>query len=193
MGDFMKVKIGVSARHVHLTKEDFKKLFGYDELTWLKDLTQPNEFASKETVSIITEKGRINNVRILGPFRDYTQVEISKTDAYSLKINPPIRKSGDLVSSEIVTMEHDGNTITKECCIIATRHIHINTKDLKRYNLEIGEVVKLRLDGIKGGILNNVFIKASDNYTLEAHIDLDDANAHFINDKDEGEIINEWI
>lgn len=191
MGDFMKVKIGVSARHVHLTKDDFKKLFGYDELTWLKDLTQPNEFASKETVSIITEKGRINNVRILGPFRDYTQVEISKTDAYSLKINPPIRKSGDLVSSEMVTMEHDGNTITKECCIIATRHIHINTKDLKRYNLENGEVVKLRLDGIKGGILNNVFIKASDNYTLEAHIDLDDANAHFINDKDEGEIINE--
>lgn len=191
MGDFMKVKIGVSARHVHLTKDDFKKLFGYDELTWLKDLTQPNEFASKETVSIITEKGRINNVRILGPFRDYTQVEISKTDAYSLKINPPIRKSGDLVSSEIVTMEHDGKTITKECCIIATRHIHINTKDLKRYNLENGEVVKLRLDGIKGGILNNVFIKASDNYTLEAHIDLDDANAHFINDKDEGEIINE--
>ena len=191
MGDFMKVKIGVSARHVHLTKDDFKKLFGYDELTWLKDLTQPNEFASKETVSIITEKGRINNVRILGPFRDYTQVEISKSDAYSLKINPPIRKSGDLVSSEIVTMEHDGNTITKECCIIATRHIHINTKDLKRYNLENGEVVKLRLDGIKGGILNNVFIKASDNYTLEAHIDLDDANAHFINDKDEGEIINE--
>ena len=191
MGDFMKVKFGVSARHVHLTKDDFKKLFGYDELTWLKDLTQPNEFASKETVSIITEKGRINNVRILGPFRDYTQVEISKTDAYSLKINPPIRKSGDLVSSEIVTMEHDGNTITKECCIIATRHIHINTKDLKRYNLENGEVVKLRLDGIKGGILNNVFIKASDNYTLEAHIDLDDANAHFINDKDEGEIINE--
>lgn len=191
MGDFMKVKIGVSARHVHLTKDDFKKLFGYDELTWLKDLIQPNEFASKETVSIITEKGRINNVRILGPFRDYTQVEISKTDAYSLKINPPIRKSGDLVSSEIVTMEHDGNTITKECCIIATRHIHINTKDLKRYNLENGEVVKLRLDGIKGGILNNVFIKASDNYTLEAHIDLDDANAHFINDKDEGEIINE--
>ena len=191
MGDFMKVKIGVSARHVHLTKDDFKKLFGYDELTWLKDLTQPNEFASKETVSIITEKGRINNVRILGPFRDYTQVEISKTDAYSLKINPPIRKSGDLVSSEIVTMEHDGNTITKECCIIATRHIHINTKDLKRYNLENGEVVKLRLDGIKGAILNNVFIKASDNYTLEAHIDLDDANAHFINDKDEGAIINE--
>lgn len=191
MGDFMKVKIGVSARHVHLTKEDFKKLFGYDELTWLKDLTQPNEFASKETVSIITENGRINNVRILGPFRDYTQVEISKTDAYSLKINPPIRKSGDLVSSEIVTIEHDGNTITKECCIIATRHIHINTKDLERYNLKNGEVVKLKLDGIKGGILNNVFIKASDNYILEAHIDLDDANAHFINNKDEGEIINE--
>ena len=187
----MKVKIGVSARHVHLTKEDFKKLFGYDELTWLKDLTQPNEFASKETVSIIAENGRINNVRILGPFRDYTQVEISKTDAYSLKINPPIRKSGDLVSSEIVTIEHDGNTITKECCIIATRHIHINTKDLERYNLKNGEVVKLKLDGIKGGILNNVFIKASDNYILEAHIDLDDANAHFINNNDEGEIINE--
>ena len=186
----MKINIGVSNRHVHLTKEDYDLLFG-DEYKIIKNLSQPSDFVTDKVVTLKTSKYEIKNVKVLGPFRDYTQVEISKTDAYSLKINPPIRKSGDLVSSEIVTMEHDGNTITKECCIIATRHIHINTKDLKRYNLENGEVVKLRLDGIKGGILNNVFIKASDNYTLEAHIDLDDANAHFINDKDEGEIINE--
>lgn len=187
----MEIKIGVSARHVHLTKEDFKYLFGCNELTKLKDLTQNGEFASNEVVNLITEKSKISNVRILGPFRSYNQVEISKTDAYSLGLNPPVRNSGDLVNSEVITIEHDGKTITKSCCIIATRHIHINTKDLDKYNLKNGEIVKLKLNGIKGGTLNNVHVKSSDSYVLEAHIDVDDANAHLISNDDIGEIINE--
>ncbi len=187
----MEVKIGVSARHVHLNKEDFKALFGEASLTKLKDLSQKGEFAAEEKVNLITEKNKIDGVRILGPLRNYTQVEVSKTDAYALGINPPVRNSGDLMDSEIVTIEYNGKTITKPCCIIATRHIHVNSSDLEKYRLKDGEVVKLKLPGIKGGVLNNVYIKSNEKFVLEAHIDVDDANSHLINNGDSGEIINE--
>lgn len=186
----MKVKIGVSARHVHLTEEDYKLL--YDEnITKKCDLTQKGEFACNELVNIITDKNKIENVRILGPFRKYTQVEISKTDSYLLGINPPVRESGDLLESEVVTIEHNGKTIKRECCIIANRHIHISNEDVDKYNLHDGDVVKLKVSGEKGGVLDNVVIKTSDLYVLEAHIDLDDANAHLLKTGDIGEIINE--
>lgn len=187
----MKVKIAISARHVHLNKDDYEYLFGDCPLTRLNDLTQTGEYSCNETVNLITEKDRIERVRIIGPLRNYTQVEISKTDAYKLGLNPPVRSSGDLMGSEIVTIEHNGKVITKPCCIIANRHIHVNSKDLDGYNLKDGEVVKLKLAGIKGGILDNVFIKSSDTYVLEAHLDLDDGNAHLVNKDDVGEIINE--
>lgn len=187
----MEVKIAISARHVHLTKEDFEYLFGKEKLTKLKDLTQTGEYASNEMVSLITEKGKIDNVRIIGPLRSYTQVEISKTDSYKLGLNPPVRSSGDLTNSSFITIEHNGKVITKECCIIANRHIHVNSKDLDKYNLKDGEVVKLKVSGIKGGILDNVIIKSSDKYVLEAHLDVDDGNAHLINSGEVGVIINE--
>lgn len=191
MGDAMKVKIGVSARHVHLTKEDFEYLFGMSELTKYRDLTQKGEFAANEKVTIKTNKGEFNNVRILGPFRSYTQVEISKTDAYVLGINPPIRSSGDLSNSETITICNGDKMITKECCIIANRHLHVNNSDLIKYNLKDKECVKIKIGGIKGAVLDNVYIKSSDNYVLECHLDLDDANANLINNGDEGEIVYE--
>ena len=96
----MKVKVAISARHIHLNKEDFEFLFGVGkELTKLNDLSQKGEFASNEKVSIITEKGRLDNIRIVGPLRNYTQVELSKTDAFKLGLNPPVRNSGDLDNS----------------------------------------------------------------------------------------------
>ena len=100
----MKVRIGVSNRHVHLKEEDFKKLFGDVVLEKDKDLYQPNQFASIYKLTIKTLKNEIKNVRVLGPFRSYTQIEISKTDAYTLGLNPPIRTSGDLDGSEVVTL-----------------------------------------------------------------------------------------
>lgn len=187
----MEIKIGVSARHIHLTEEDFKILYGDSNITKKCDLSQKNEFACNELVNIITDKSRIDNVRILGPYRKYTQVEISKTDAYALGINPPVRESGDLAGSEVVTIEHNGKTIKKECCIIANRHIHISNEEANKYNLHDNDIVKLRLYGEKGGILDNVVVKSSDLYTFEAHIDLDDANAHLVKNGDLGEIINE--
>ncbi len=187
----MKVNIAISARHVHLNEGDYKYLFGDSPLTKLKDLSQSGQYACNETVNVISSKDRIDEVRILGPIRSYTQVEISKTDAYKLGVNPPVRNSGDLMGSEIVTIEHNGKSITKQCCIIANRHIHVNNADLDKYNLKNGEIVKLKIEGIKGGVLNNVTIKASDLYSLEAHIDVDDGNAHLVLKDTVGEIINE--
>lgn len=187
----MEVKIAVSARHVHLTKEDFEYLFGNCKLTKLKDLTQIGEYACNETVTLITEKGKIDGVRIIGPLRNYTQVEISKTDSYKLGLNPPVRSSGDLGNSAFITIEHNGKVVTREFCIIANRHIHVNSNDMDKFGLKDGEVVKLKLSGIKGGVIDNVFIKSSNKYVFEAHIDVDDANAHLVNNGDVGVIINE--
>ncbi|HOO67771.1 MAG TPA: phosphate propanoyltransferase [Bacilli bacterium] len=188
----MEVKFGVSARHVHLTEEDFKYLYGARcNITKSRDLSQIGEFACNEKVNLIGNTGKIENVRILGPFRNYTQVEISKTDAYVLGLNPPVRDSEDLEGSEKITIEHNGKTLIKECCIISMRHIHINNNELNKYNLRDGQIVRLKVNGIKGGILDNVKIKASNLYNLEAHIDLDDANAHLLKTGDIGDIINE--
>ena len=176
----MKISIGISARHVHLCQKDFEELFGKDYLlTKVVDLNQPTMFAAKEKVSIITESGRIDNVRIVGPIRPYTQVEISKTDSYKLKLNPPVRSSGDLENSESVYIEYNGKRIlAKNSCIIA--------------GFKNGQIVSLRVNNdIKGATLHNVHIKATDEAYFEAHIDLDDANANFINDGDIGEIIVE--
>lgn len=192
----MKVKIGVSARHVHLSKEDFAYLFGPDhELTKLKDISQLGQYAAVEEVTLKTEKGQIDNVRILGPLRDYTQVEISKTDAYTLGLNPPIRTSGDVLGSSPITIVKDNKEIHKDYgCIIADRHIHMNPSDANAYGFKEKQILKVRLSGEKGGIIDNVYVKIKDSYVLEIHLDLDDANAHLVKNGDEGEIIiNEWI
>ena len=188
----MKVNIGVSARHVHLCERDFKLLFGNDKsLTKYKDLTQTSEYACSEKVNLITEKGKIENVRILGPLRSYTQVEVSKTDSYVLGINPPVRESGDLEGSEKIKIEYCGNIVEVEGCIIANRHIHISYDELEKYNLKDGQIVKLKVFGEKGAILENVKVKASMNGYFEAHLDLDDANANLVKNGDVGEIIYE--
>ncbi|MCM1371150.1 MAG: phosphate propanoyltransferase [Clostridium sp.] len=182
----MKIKVGVSNRHVHLCKEDLEKLFGVDyKLNIYKNLTQPGQFACCEVVTIKTEKNSIQNVRVVGPIRNYTQVEISKTDAYNLGINPPIRDSGNLKGSSGVTIVGPiGEIYLEECCIITNRHIHATNEDLKKYNLDINKKYKVKVDGEKAGILENISIKVDDNYVFELHIDTDDANSHLIKNGD---------
>lgn len=188
----MKINIGVSARHIHLCESDFKELFGENKLTKYIDLTQPGQYACNEKVNLITEKGRINNVRVLGPLRNYTQVEISKSDSYVLGLNPPVRESGDLKGAEDIKIEYKDKIIeVKECCIIADRHIHINEEDSLKYNLKDKQIVKLKVFGEKGGILDNVKVKVLKYAYFECHLDLDDANAHLIKSNDVGEIIYE--
>lgn len=189
-GDNMKVKIGVSARHVHLNKEDLENLFGANyELTEYKKLLQPGEFSALETVTIKTPNSSFNNVRVVGPIRNYTQVEISKSDSYILKINPPIEKSGELDEASEITIVGPVGEITKNCCIIPNRHIHINKEEKQKYGFENQETVSLKVDGEKSGVLSNVYLKESDNYIFECHLDLDDANAFLIKTGDEVDII----
>ena len=186
----MKVILGVSNRHVHLKEEDYKILFGNDPLNKVKDLRQPGQFASDKFVTLKNGEREINHVRVLGPIRKYTQVEISKTDAYTLKLDPPVRTSGDLEgSSPITIIGPNGILKLDKGCILANRHIHISEEEVKKYHLEGVKTVKVKIDGEKGGILNNVHLKIINPSILEMHIDTDEGNAFNVKTGDELEII----
>ena len=186
----MKVNIGVSARHVHVTKEDVKILFGEGyELTKKVDLSQPGQYACNEQVIIKGEKGSIERVRILGPERSKTQVEVSKTDSFALGIKPPVRNSGDLEGAASVTIIGPKGEITKNAAIIASRHLHINSSDAEKLGIINKEFVTLKIGGEKPGILENVYVRISDSFVYEVHLDTDDANAFLIKNGDEAELI----
>lgn len=168
----MKIKIGISNRHVHLTKEDVDVLFGKDyQLTPRNYLYQPGQFATEETVTLKTSKNIKEHVRIVGPIRNYTQVEVLEEDKEYFGINPPTRNSKDLEGSEAMTIIGPKGEITKEnICIIANRHIHINTRDKRKYKED--DIVSVT---INNQTLDNVHIKIDDTYKTELHINKDDA------------------
>ena len=181
----MKIQVGVSNHHLHLTEENYRLLCGDKEVEILRPINQPGMYATTDTFTIKTDKAEINNVRLLGPFRDYTQVEISRTDAYKLGINPPVRTSGDLKgSSPITIVGPKGELHLDEGCIIADRHIHLTEKMKKFYHLEGKTKVNVLVGGEKGGIMFNVDLKVSDEAYFEMHIDLDDANAFMLKQGD---------
>ena len=184
----MKVNVGISNHHVHLNEDDYKILFGNIPLTKRNDLTQPGMYACNETVTIKGNKRNIENVRILGPLRDYTQVEVSKTDCYFLGNDAPVRNSGDLIDAGEITLIGPCGEITKKALIIATRHIHVDKNIRNKYHLEGLDKVSIKIDGIKGGIINNVYLKDSDEAYFEIHLDTDDANAFLLNQGDLVEI-----
>ena len=186
----MKVKIGVSARHVHVTKDDVKTLFGEDyELTKKVDLSQPGQYACCEQVTLKGPKGEIERVRILGPERGETQVEISRTDSFKLGVKPPVRNSGDLEGAAEITIVGPKGEVTKNAAIIAARHVHATPADAKKYGFEGKEFVSIVVKGEKSGILENVYVRISDKFSYEVHLDTDDANAFLINNGDEAVLI----
>jgi len=181
----MEITVGVSNRHVHLNEENYKKLFGDAPLESIKYLKQPGQFSSNQKVTIKTTKDSIENVRILGPLRTYNQIEISKTDAFKLGLNPPVRNSGNLAGSEKITLVGPNGEITlEEGCIIATRHIHINPSQMQEFGFDGLTKVKVKLNGEKGGIIDNVYLKIAENSFFELHIDTDDGNGHLVNQGD---------
>ena len=188
----MKVQVGVSNRHIHLTKEVYQKLCGDKELEELRPINQPGMFVSTDIFTIKTNKAEIPKVRLLGPLRNYNQVEISRTDAYKLGLNPPVRTSGDIKGSESITIVGPNGEVTlDEGCIIADRHIHV-TEDMKKfYHLEGKTKVNVLVGGEKGGIMFNVDLKVSDEAYFEMHIDTDDANAFMLKQGDIVEIIED--
>ena len=185
----MKISVGISNRHVHLTEEDYRLLFGDEEVTKRNDLKQPGMFACNQVVTIKTPKKEINKVRVLGPFRGYTQVEISKTDAYTLGIDPPVRTSGDLDGASEIEIIGPCGSITRNAAIIANRHIHVNKEIRTEHNLVGISKVSVRKVGEKGAILDDVYLKDSEEAYFELHLDTDDANAFLLKQNDEVEII----
>mgnify|MGYP003293988319 CR=1 FL=1 len=188
----MKVSVGVSNRHVHLKQEDLYILFGNDfELESIKSLNQPGQFMSSSKVTIKTKKSEFNDVRVVGPTRDYTQVEISKSDAIKLGLNPPVRTAGDLIGSEAITIiGPKGKVDLNYGCIIADRHIHITPKQMEMYGLSGKDKVNVLVNGEKGGIIFDVDLKVAEASYFELHLDTDDANAHLIKNGDIVEILD---
>lgn len=185
----MKVILGVSNRHVHLTPKDYQHLFQKQPFEVEKNLIQPHQFASNQFVTIKTDKNKIEHVRVLGPLRNYTQVEISKTDACQLGIHPPIRDSGDLLDAEKVEIIGPFGTITKKCCILANRHIHMTKKMREELGFSNISEVKVSFEGEKGLIFDHVKIKECSEAILELHLDTDEANAGNLKTGDNGIII----
>ena len=185
----MEISVGISNRHVHLTSEDWRLLFGDEEMEKRNDLKQPGMFACNQTVTIKTPKKEIPNVRVLGPVRSYTQVEISKTDCYTLGLNPPVRNSGDLEGASEIEIIGPKGSITRNAAIIATRHIHVNKEIREEHGLVGIEKVSVKKVGEKGAILDDVYLKDSEEAYFELHLDTDDANALLLNCGDVLEII----
>ncbi len=173
------VPIGVSARHAHLTQEHVEALFGEGyQLTRKKEL-MGGQYASNELVTIVGLKLRaIENVRILGPVRSKSQVEISATDAIRLGVKAPIKESGNVAgSAAIAVVGPKGAIYLDEGCIIAKRHIHMSPKDAMAAGVHDGDTVSVKADNERGTVFNHVQIRVDDSFTLEMHIDTDEANA----------------
>ncbi|MFA6074440.1 MAG: phosphate propanoyltransferase [Negativicutes bacterium] len=173
------IPVGVSARHVHLSEADLEKLFGTGaKLTVFKDLSQPGQYAANEKVDIVTEKGAIKGVRVLGPTRKQTQVEVSLTDALKLKIAPPIRDSGNVAgSAKCKLVGPCGEVDLSEGTIAAFRHIHMTPADAEAFGIKDKDIVSVKFCGERGLTFDQVLIRVNKDFRLEMHIDTDEANA----------------
>lgn len=174
------IPVGVSNRHIHLTQQDVETLFGKGyRLTPLKDLSQPGQYACKEQLTIVGPSLRpIEKVRVLGPERKASQVEISRTDAYLLKVKPPVRESGKIAGSAPITIIGPKGVVTlSEGCIIANRHIHMSPEDGARFGLKDNDYVTVDAFGERRTRFFDVQVRVDPNFRLEMHLDTDDANA----------------
>ncbi|MBU9714224.1 phosphate propanoyltransferase [Bacillus tamaricis] len=187
------VPVSVSGRHIHLQKEHVQALFGYGyKLTKLKEISQPGQFACNEKVTIQGPEGTIENVRVLGPERTRTQVEISRSDGRRIGISPPVRNSGNILGSSPVTIIGPKGTIRlQEGCIIADRHIHMTPQDALDFGVMDKQKVSVLVDGEKGGVMGQVTIRVKENYALDMHIDTDDANAFGIRENQQLKLLIE--
>jgi putative phosphotransacetylase len=186
-----KVKVGVSNKHLHLSEADFKTLFGEDKkLTPIKELVQPGQFACDERVELIGEKGAFKNIRIIGPLRPQTQVEISLTDTRALGVKPEIRESGDLKGTPgIKIIGPAGEIDLDEGVIVAKRHVHLNPDQSKESGFNNGDIVKVKIgDGDRKLVFDDVVIRTGIKHEGEFHLDTDEANAGSVKSGDEIEI-----
>lgn len=186
-----QVPVGVSARHIHLKSEHIEVLFGPGyQLKERKKLSQPGQFAAEETVAVYGPKGKFEKVRILGPARGMTQLEISRTDAIMLGIDPPVRLSGDIQGTPGIRIVGPAGEITvDEGVIIAARHIHFHPKDAEAWGIKDKQPLRVRVGGERGVVFENVIARVHESFALDMHIDTDEANAAGVKSGDFGEIV----
>lgn len=172
------IKLGISARHMHLKQEDLEVLFGKGhELTYMRPITQPGQFASEEFVTMVTEKGQIK-LRVLGPVRPYTQIELSLTDCRIVGLKPPFRKSGDLEGTPgCKLVGPKGEVILDKGVIVAARHVHLYPETAEKYGLKENDIVEIVTKGERALVLKNVLVRSSVKDADEIHLDTDEANA----------------
>ena len=177
------IPVGVSNRHLHLSQADQDVLFGAGyQMTPIKDLSQPGQIACKEMVTICGPKGAIEKVRVLGPVRNKTQVEILTGDGFKLGVSAPARQSGDLEGTPGITIVGPkGSVQIKEGLIVAQRHIHMTMEDAAAYGVHDGQIVDIEIEGPRGGTYANVIVRANNTSALECHLDTEEANAMSIN------------
>ncbi len=184
------VPVGLSNRHVHLSKEHIDILFGEGyELTNFKDLSQPGQFAANEKIKVVGPRGELN-MRVLGPARNTTQVEISVTDGFALGVNPPVRDSGALADSPGAKLVGPKGEVEIDLGIIAAaRHIHMHTSDAEKFGLQDKDRVSVKVEGERGLVFNNVLVRVHPQYALEFHLDIDEGNAAGLKNGQELEIL----
>lgn len=193
MSSIAKVVVGIDPRHVHLSDEHFKLLFGPEaKPRKLRNVRQPGYYAGWETVTLAGPKGEIPNARVVHPSRPYTQVEVTRTDALKLGIKAPLRKSGDIAGSAAVKLLGPaGELQLREGCIVPWRHIHMHTSEGGRWGLKTNQFVRVRVGAGAGRelVFENVWLRVTDWWISEFHIDADEANAAGLKNGDEAEII----
>ncbi|HBO24511.1 MULTISPECIES: phosphate propanoyltransferase [unclassified Providencia] len=180
------IPVGISNRHVHLSQADVEILFGQGyQLTPFKELKQPGQFAAKECVIVVGPKGSISKVRVLGPVRPKSQLEVSKADCFVLGIKAPVRESGDLnTSGSALLIGPAGHVNLEEQVICAQRHIHMNMMDARALNVANGQKVHIRTEGERSLTFDEVVVRVDERFSLEFHIDTDEANAAGLRNND---------
>lgn len=186
----MRIPIGISNRHIHLAPSDVEKLFGPGyELKILKDISQPGQFACEETVTIAWEKGKIENVRVVWPTRKTTQVEMMLGDNFVLGTHAPIKVSGDVSGLEYIKIIGPVGEIYGAFAMVSQRHLHCTVKEAQDMGIKNGDVIQLHVWGIRALMFENVAVRARDDYALDFHIDIEEANAAWVKPGDWAELI----
>ncbi len=186
------IRVEVSSRHLHITHEDLEKLFGGSyELTPERDLSQKGEFASQAIVSLVGPKGKIDQVRIVGPCRNITQVEVSRTDCFNLGIKAPLRLSGKIEGSgKVKIIGPVGEIDLEKGVIVAKRHLHLSEEDAHFYSVKNGQNVAVKIDSPRALIFEQVEVRIKEGFSASLHLDTDEANAAWVDADTEAQIIN---
>lgn len=186
-----QIPVAVSARHVHLSQQAVEALFGQGhQLKKMLNLSQTEGWAAEETVELIGPKGSFKTVRVLGPTREQTQIEVSKTDTFTLGLEVPLRPSGQLENTPVIKLRGPAGEIETNGLIIAARHIHMGTEDAEKMGLKNGAYVNIKLGkGERGVLFSNTLVRVKESYVTEMHIDTDEANAAGISFKTKGELV----